>query len=74
MAHVSIAAHRPKAGDGKFGVVQGYADGMPGVRVRRVIRKRQRAAFDEPIQCRPEAIREIKAELFGWFITMRKKW
>jgi hypothetical protein len=71
MAHVSITAHRPKAGDDKFRVVQGYADGMPGVWVRRVIRKRQRTSIDESAQRRTEAVREVQTELLGWTVAMR---
>jgi hypothetical protein len=74
MAHVSITAYGPEAGDGKFGVVQSYADRTPSIRVRRVIRERQWAPFDESRQRLPEAVCEVKAELLGRVVTMRKEW
>jgi hypothetical protein len=73
MAHVSITAHGPEGGDGKFGVVQSNADRMPGIRIRRVVREHQRPPFNESTQRRPEAVREVKAKLLGRVIPVRKK-
>lgn len=73
MAHVPVTAHGPKAGDGQFRVIQSYADGTPCIRVRRMVRERQRAPIDESTQCRAEAVREVKAELLCWVVAMRKE-
>jgi hypothetical protein len=73
MAHVFVTAHGPKTRDGKFRVVQRYTDRMPGIWIRRVIRKYQGAPLGESTQCCPEAVREVEAELLGRVVSMRKE-
>src|SRR5438067_2189114 len=74
MAHVPITAHRPEAGDRKFRVIQGYADRVPSIRIRRVVGERQRSTTDESSQCRAKTIREVKPELLRRIITVGMEW